>query len=158
MLMLRFSLQFIHCADGTAFPTSCAPGLVFNPTVGICDWAENVPSSSCTTESIVGFKCPSVEELILGANQDLSYAKHMKEFSLHVQSRHPHPTDCAKFFVCVYGFSKRVPRELSCEYGLVYNDVTGECDDPKQVPGCTDYYDKNEDSSAGGGDDTNELR
>lgn len=117
--------KFIHCVDGQAFPTACAPSLVFNPKSGICDWAENVPSSSCTTESILGFTCPSINELLVATNQDVSYAKHMREFNLHVQSRHPHPTDCAKFYVCVYGVSKRVPRELSCEYGLVYNSESG---------------------------------
>lgn len=150
--------RFIHCVDGQAFPTECAPSLVFNPKNGNCDWPENVPSSSCTTESILGFTCPSIDELIVATNQDISYAKHMKEFSLHVQSRHPHPSDCAKFYVCVYGHSKRVPRELSCEYGLVYNSESGECDEPKSVTGCENYYDKNEEGTNGAGEDTNELK
>jgi len=153
--------KFIHCADGFAFPTVCAPGLVFNPANGICDWPESVPDSSCSTEQIVGFKCPSVEELLIGTNQvDLNYAKHMKEFNLHIQSRHPHPSDCARFYVCLYnGFSKRVPRELSCEFGLVYNADSGECDDPKNVATCENYYaEKNEDGTNGGAEDTNELK
>ena len=48
----------------------------------------------------------------------------------------PHPKyadaeDCAKFYICLNGVS---PRAQGCELGLVYNDVTKQCDGPENVP------------------------
>merc|ERR1712165_679936 len=47
------------------------------------------------------------------------------------------PNDCAKFYVCLNGIS---PREQGCELGLVYNELTKQCDAPENVPECKDYY------------------
>merc|ERR1712117_1013460 len=54
----------------------------------------------------------------------------------------PHPKysdsdDCAKFYICLNGIS---PREQGCELGLVYNEVSKQCDAPENVPECKDYY------------------
>jgi len=54
----------------------------------------------------------------------------------------PHPKyadtdDCAKFFICLNGIS---PREQGCELGLVYNELSKQCDAPENVPECKDYY------------------
>jgi len=48
----------------------------------------------------------------------------------------PHPKyadtdDCAKFFICLNGIS---PREQGCELGLVYNELSKQCDAPENVP------------------------
>merc|ERR1712087_371507 len=32
------------------------------------------------------------------------------------------------------------PREQGCELGLVYNELTKQCDAPENVPECKDYY------------------
>merc|ERR1711928_183742 len=50
---------------------------------------------------------------------------------------HPDPGDCAKFYICLNGIS---PREQGCELGLVYNEVSKQCDAPENVPECKDYY------------------
>ena len=41
------------------------------------------------------------------------------------------PSDCAKFYICLNGVT---PREQGCELGLVFNDVTAQCDSPDNVP------------------------
>merc|ERR1712008_462761 len=51
--------------------------------------------------------------------------------------KHPDPSDCAKFYICLNGVT---PREQGCELGLVYNENTQSCDSPKNVPECKDYY------------------
>merc|ERR1711953_1560869 len=47
------------------------------------------------------------------------------------------PEDCAKFYICLNGVT---PRAQGCELGLVYNDITKQCDGPENVPECKDYY------------------
>nr|XP_002127942.1 calcium-activated chloride channel regulator 4-like isoform X1 [Ciona intestinalis] len=34
---------FYHCSNGILYTMSCPSGLVFNPTMGYCDWPYNVP-------------------------------------------------------------------------------------------------------------------
>ena len=43
-----------------------------------------------------------------------------------------HPEDCQKFYVCLNGVT---PREQGCSLGQVYNEETGKCDEPENVPG-----------------------
>lgn len=45
---------------------------------------------------------------------------------------YPHPEDCQKFYVCLNGVT---PREQGCSLGQVYNEDTGKCDEPENVPG-----------------------
>lgn len=46
-------------------------------------------------------------------------------------TRHAHPTDCRKFYVCIEG----VARPYGCSLGTVFNVDTLQCDDPENVPG-----------------------
>lgn len=50
-------------------------------------------------------------------------------------SRHPHPEDCRKYYICLEG----VAREYGCPIGTVFKigdaDGTGNCEDPEDVPG-----------------------
>lgn len=50
-------------------------------------------------------------------------------------SRHPHPEDCRKYYICLEG----TPREYGCPIGTVFKigdaDGTGNCEDPEDVPG-----------------------
>ena len=52
-------------------------------------------------------------------------------------SRYSDSDDCAKFYICLNGIS---PREQGCELGLVYNELSKQCDAPENVPECKDYY------------------
>ncbi len=55
-------------------------------------------------------------------------------------SRHAHPEDCRKYFVCLDGN----PREYGCPIGTVYkigsDQFSGQCEDPEGVDGCQNYY------------------
>lgn len=51
-------------------------------------------------------------------------------------SRHAHPTDCRKFYVCIEG----VARPYGCSFGTVFNVESLQCDDPESVAGCEKYY------------------
>lgn len=44
----------------------------------------------------------------------------------------PHPTDCQKFYLCLDGVEKR---DLACDDGEVFNEVSGKCDAPENVEG-----------------------
>lgn len=50
-------------------------------------------------------------------------------------SRHAHPEDCRKYYICLEG----VAREYGCPLGTVFkigdSDGTGNCEDPEDVPG-----------------------
>lgn len=48
-----------------------------------------------------------------------------------------HPEDCQKFYVCLNGVT---PREQGCSLGQVYNEDTGKCDEPENVPGWLVYH------------------
>ena len=64
-----------------------------------------------------GFKCPDVSASPAGV--------------LDPHPKYADPEDCAKFYICLNGVS---PRAQGCELGLVYNDITKQCDGPENVP------------------------
>lgn len=45
--------KFLNCANGLTFIQDCAPGTLFNPTIGNCDFPYNVDCSSNETDEIV---------------------------------------------------------------------------------------------------------
>ena len=51
----------------------------------------------------------------------------------------PHPSNCRSYYVCLNGVD---PSEQGCSNGKVFNPSTSACDDPPNVPGCEDYYNK----------------
>ena len=136
--------RFVQCADGIVYPNQCAPGLAFSDIRGICDWPENV--GTCSTDKLVGFECPPLQDL-LPQNVPIELLKTLRQFQLHVQTRHPFPDDCAQFYVCTFGQPRRIPRLLRCEYGRVFNSVSGECDEAQNVPGCERYYEAEEENN-----------
>lgn len=66
-----------------------------------------------------GFSCPAAGE----ASNSGSF------------SRHAHPDDCRKYYICLEG----VAREYGCPIGTVFKigdgEGTGNCEDPEDVPG-----------------------
>lgn len=79
----------------------------------------------CAEKSESGFSCPKDQPKTDVRGQVVTHP------------RYPHPTDCQKFYVCLNGED---PRDLGCQLGEVYNDVTEMCDAPENVPGCEDWY------------------
>ena len=54
-----------------------------------------------------------------------------KTFLILILLRYSDSDDCAKFYICLNGIS---PREQGCELGLVYNELSKQCDAPENVP------------------------
>ena len=69
-------------------------------------------------ETTDGFQCPSN-----------SPTDEFGQFDPH--PKYADPNDCANFYVCLNGIS---PREQGCELGLVFNELTLQCDAPENVP------------------------
>lgn len=67
-----------------------------------------------------GFTCPAAGE-VSGASGSFS--------------RHAHPEDCRKYYICLEG----IAREYGCPIGTVFKigdaDGSGACEDPEDVPG-----------------------
>lgn len=67
-----------------------------------------------------GFTCPAAGE-VSGASGSFS--------------RHAHPEDCRKYYICLEG----IAREYGCPIGTVFkigdSDGSGACEDPEDVPG-----------------------
>merc|ERR1712209_306199 len=121
--------SFYACVDGQAEEYTCSSGLWFDEYSGVCNWPETTDRSECKAEAYAletsdGFQCPS------NAPTD-----EFGQFDPH--PKYADPNDCAKFYVCLNGIS---PREQGCELGLVYNELTKQCDAPENVPECKDYY------------------
>ena len=73
-----------------------------------------------------GFVCPAAGE-VAGASGSFS--------------RHAHPDDCRKYYICLEGTA----REYGCPIGTVFkigdSDGAGACEDPEDVPGwLVKYY------------------
>uniref|UniRef100_T1J190 Chitin-binding type-2 domain-containing protein n=1 Tax=Strigamia maritima TaxID=126957 RepID=T1J190_STRMM len=110
---------FYSCWNGEAKKYNCAAGLAFDQVNRVCVWADQVASCK-TTDVAEGFQCP-----------DPATVEQSGSFT-----RHAHPDDCRKFFVCLEG----VARMYGCSIGTVFNTDSSACDDPENVPGCEKYY------------------
>jgi len=122
---------FYACLDGQAEEYTCSSGLWFDEYSGVCNWPEVTDRTECKASSYnletadgEGFQCPEQ-----GPADDFSgYDPHPK---------YADANDCAKFYICLNGIS---PREQGCELGLVYNELSKQCDAPENVLECKDYY------------------
>ena len=131
---------FYACVDGTAEEYTCSSGLWFDEYSGVCNWPEVTDRTECKAEAYGkrknvrkysfqskclclalettdGFQCPS------SAPTD-----EFGQFDPH--PKYADPNDCAKFYICLNGIS---PREQGCELGLVYNELSKQCDAPENV-------------------------
>ena len=59
----HFKLISLQCAAGVAYETPCKRGLAYSPDYHLCDYPDNVPDCKGKSETVVGFKCPSPDEL-----------------------------------------------------------------------------------------------
>lgn len=118
---------FYQCVDGVHQTYSCDPDLQFNEYTGVCEWESTAGRTGCVKkpkQSKDGFTCNQNDTLTLNGVQ-------------LVHPLYPHPQDCQKFYICMYG---KTPRDNACGDLTVFNDITMRCDDPKNVPGCEDWF------------------
>ncbi|CAG7824260.1 unnamed protein product [Allacma fusca] len=115
--------KFFFCVDGEFNAITCPAGLVFSNKTGTCTWPDQAKKQHCSSGELFEFECPKQE----GDNPP-------------GQSIHPRfadPKDCQFFFVCIDG---KTPRKNGCSFGQVFNEASGQCDRPKNVPECKDWY------------------
>jgi len=93
--------------------------LAYDNEQRVCVWADLVERCD-QSEVSDGFVCPDPTEV----DQPGHY------------TRHAHPTDCRKFYVCIEG----VARPYGCSFGTVFNVDSLQCDEPENVSGCEKYY------------------
>lgn len=117
--------KFYHCLQGEAYEKTCPEGIIFDGK-GTCVHPDLNIRDECSASKVLNFTCP---------NAGHKFAK--LKFGNH--DRHPHPSDCRKFFVCMLDGN---PRVGGCPLGKVFNPKVGVCDHPKRVPSCVDYYGK----------------
>ena len=53
----------LKCAAGVAYETPCKRGLAYAADYHVCDYPDNVYDCKGKSETVVGFKCPSPDEL-----------------------------------------------------------------------------------------------
>ncbi|XP_068224676.1 protein obstructor-E isoform X2 [Palaemon carinicauda] len=116
---------FWSCWDGEASRYACAPGLAYDRKSRVCNWMDNIAECKTQRDAMEQtIQCPAPGQLAATGSF----------------SRHAHPDDCRQYFVCLDG----VPREYGCPIGTVFQigqeDGFGQCADPENVPGCSDYY------------------
>ncbi|XP_071546334.1 protein obstructor-E-like [Panulirus ornatus] len=111
---------FYNCVDGFAHKITCPAGLAFSSATYRCEWADESPD--CDAEAFLGFACPES-----GAFDQILLRGHPKFRS---------PRDCREFFLCV----GKSPRLQFCQLGLVFDELTGSCEEPENVQGCQNYY------------------
>ncbi|XP_046463448.1 protein obstructor-E-like [Daphnia pulex] len=110
--------DFVNCVDGVEHQFKCPEGLAWHPTLWRCEWPDQVPT--CNVEAFLGFKCPDVDEYVAATNPVYG-----------------HPTDCARYFVCIEG---NKPRLNVCGAKTVFDKSIGACGAPENVPACANYY------------------
>jgi len=116
---------FYSCWNGEASRYTCSPGLAYDTDAKVCLWADQVPGCKISNQKEGGFSCPDAK---LNPNAH------------HTFSRHAHPEDCRKYYVCLDGNA----REYGCPVGTVFkigsDEYSGQCEDPEGVDGCENYY------------------
>ena len=55
--------SLFQCAAGVAYETPCQKGLSYAPEAHLCDYPDNIYDCKGLSETVVGFKCPTPEEL-----------------------------------------------------------------------------------------------
>jgi len=119
--------EYYWCSNGTPTKQKCNEGLHFDEFRGSCNWASENFRTGCVdkqTQLEDGFQCPTDVQLATNG-QGLDHALYTDE------------SDCRNFYICHNG---KEPTKNGCPDGTVFNDVELRCDEPSNVPGCTEYY------------------
>ncbi|KAF4525421.1 hypothetical protein B566_EDAN004164 [Ephemera danica] len=124
--------KFYYCVDGKFNMIMCPDGLVYSEKVGICTWPDEAKKKGCASEALTSFydyePMSDVFKFTCPKTNTTGGAVH---------PRYPDPEDCQFFYVCING---EIPRRNGCQLGKVFNEATGNCDNPKNVPECVDWY------------------
>jgi len=117
--------NFWDCREGRAYKQTCPVGVIFDPLLNTCATPDQSTRQECKEgeSNFLGFTCPQyTEESIL-------------KFGNH--DRLAHPDNCLQYFSCL---KSGEPRLATCPRKKVFNNATGQCTDPKNVPGCETYW------------------
>uniref|UniRef100_A0A8D8W031 Chitin-binding type-2 domain-containing protein n=1 Tax=Cacopsylla melanoneura TaxID=428564 RepID=A0A8D8W031_9HEMI len=112
--------KFYFCVDGKFNMIVCPSGLVYNEKTGICTWPDEAKKSGCSSQDVFNFSCPKVTTEIG-----------------QTHPRYANPDDCQFFYVCING---ETPRRNGCKMGQVFNEASKNCDWPRNVPECAEWY------------------
>merc|ERR1712154_225417 len=126
--------KYYDCFDGIPEERLCPDGLVFYPFSRKREPCDHYFNVDCGDRlDLQPPKGPN--DLCPRLNGSYSHPDEFGQFDPH--PKYADPNDCANFYVCLNGIS---PREQGCELGLVFNELTLQCDAPENVPECKDYY------------------
>lgn len=103
------SVYHICVGDPEPVRRECNPELHFDPITSLCTFPH---LTDCTSNPVDPPENP----------EDPS-------FNCSTDGVHPHPTNCATYFICANGH----PHEFTCAAGLHFNELTGQCDFPHIV-------------------------
>ncbi|KAK2707149.1 peritrophin-1-like [Artemia franciscana] len=150
--------QFIQCSNGLATVHKCPPGLVFDDSLNVCNFPDNVigacgnnQNRSTTLEAAAE---STLEELAIGQDRIENPASAVKNTSMSSTTlvsttsqlsqeekcpeedgpyavHIPHDSNCTMFYKCFKG----TPVLQLCPSGLWFNAVLEVCDYPEQS-GC----------------------
>jgi len=124
--------KFFYCVDGQSNAITCPAGLVFNPKTGICTWPDEAQKKGCSSEG--KFRAFMCKHFMLRLSFTELFQFTCKKVNESIAATHPRyadPEDCQYFYVCING---DIPRRNGCKLGQVFNDKTGTCDWPRNVP------------------------
>jgi len=163
--------RFYSCLNGVGKVQQCADGLYYEEEIGTCDWARTSKRKGCLSESR---RAENRQNSNGGSNKRRNNNRPAFKFDdnnqakisdplpngfqcpggkLGVHPALPHPTSCRLYYVCLNGVT---PNEAGCTSGVVFNERTGKCDDPANVPGCENTYEKK--SKSRGSQSSSSLR
>ncbi|XP_043522587.1 uncharacterized protein LOC122535258 isoform X6 [Frieseomelitta varia] len=135
--------KFLQCANGGTYIMDCAPGTVFNPSISVCDWPNNVRGCEDAVKSKEEVTTPLVPP---DYYEDYGNLQHGKlQYSKPEQPRKiacpvdytgllPHPDTCKKFLQCESGGTF----VMDCGPGTAFNPAISVCDWPYNVPSCNE--------------------
>ncbi|KRY89320.1 Pre-mRNA branch site protein p14 [Trichinella pseudospiralis] len=108
--------QFIQCLKRRKIILSCTKGLVFNPTMKVCDLPRRVPECNIILNNLVE-KESTPDDYCKG----IEHGAFTKD-----------PNSCSRFYRCVHGKAHR----FDCPPNLVFNPKLNTCDWLSNVSGC----------------------
>jgi len=113
--------RYFSCGElgSQAKIVNCNPGTLYNPALGVCDWAANVDCSD-TGSSSPPSEGPSTSPILVEVEP---------EFECQTEGVFPDPEDCTRYFACNIKAgnsalaSQFVAYGIDCPPGLAYTET-----------------------------------